>query len=492
MKNLVNEPTEEDLVQRNFTVDRPNVLVADRHHRAPDARRERSTAVWSSTPTAAGSSAGRSTGAARRRWSTTRWPWRASHEGPGPDRSSTRTTAASSPSWGFSELIRTSGLVGSMGTIGDCYDNAPMESFWGSMQIELLNRKKWRTKIELSIAIAEWIEHFYNPERLHSSLGYVPPVEFEASARSIHLGLTLIRVDPRNRVKVIRLREQGPVGRPTSGRRAPESVRRRRRGGAGQAKPGRAPDRGPPRHGRDRGDRDPSRRPGVPGRSRLGSGPHRVLRDGGRPPLASRARPVGRGSARATAGPVRRRPDPMGRRDERGDRPPPVRSPARRRGPRRPDDRGHDGRGVGWPRVGSGPEPDRGPTRRRVVDARPSRFHRCGPRVARAHGRPRARQLHSGGQSGRLDPIRRLRRGPGRTRYGHGPAPRRRQSSDAPPARGRRTARERRRARRRAQVAGPRAGVRPHAVRRPTPASPCCGRSSSGSPRPIAWKWSRP
>ena len=67
-----------------------------------------------------------------------------------------------------------------MGTIGDCYDNAPMESFWGSMQIELLNRKKWRTKIELSIAIAEWIEHFCNPERLHSSLGYVPPVDFDA------------------------------------------------------------------------------------------------------------------------------------------------------------------------------------------------------------------------------------------------------------------------------------------------------------------------
>jgi IS30 family transposase len=46
-------------------------------------------------------------------------------------------------------------LLGSMGTVGDCDDNAPMESFWGSTQIELLNRKKWRTKIELSIAIAE-------------------------------------------------------------------------------------------------------------------------------------------------------------------------------------------------------------------------------------------------------------------------------------------------------------------------------------------------
>jgi len=48
------------------------------------------------------------------------------------------------------------------------------------MQIELLNRKKWRTKIELSIAIAEWIENSYIRERLHSSLGYRPPVEFEA------------------------------------------------------------------------------------------------------------------------------------------------------------------------------------------------------------------------------------------------------------------------------------------------------------------------
>ena len=79
----------------------------------------------------------------------------------------------------LSGLIRTKSLMGSMGTIGDSY-NTPMESFWGSMQIEMLNRKKWRTKIELSIAIAEWIEHFYNPERLHSSLGYLPPMEFEA------------------------------------------------------------------------------------------------------------------------------------------------------------------------------------------------------------------------------------------------------------------------------------------------------------------------
>ena len=66
-----------------------------------------------------------------------------------------------------------------MGTVGDCYDNAPMESFWGSMQIELLNRQKWRTKIELAVAMADYIEHFYNPDRRHSSLDYLTPNEFE-------------------------------------------------------------------------------------------------------------------------------------------------------------------------------------------------------------------------------------------------------------------------------------------------------------------------
>jgi putative transposase len=75
--------------------------------------------------------------------------------------------------------VRNYGLMGSMGTIGDCYDNAPMESFWGSMQIELLNRQKWRTKIELSIAMADYIVHFYNEERRHSSIDYLTPNEFE-------------------------------------------------------------------------------------------------------------------------------------------------------------------------------------------------------------------------------------------------------------------------------------------------------------------------
>lgn len=54
-----------------------------------------------------------------------------------------------------------------------------MESFWSSMQIELLDRKKWKTRLELANAIFDYIEIFYNRQRRHSSLGYRTPIEFE-------------------------------------------------------------------------------------------------------------------------------------------------------------------------------------------------------------------------------------------------------------------------------------------------------------------------
>ena len=58
-----------------------------------------------------------------------------------------------------------------------------MESFWSSMQNELLNRKKWNTRLELTNAMFEYIEVFYNRQRRHSSLGYVSTVEFELSMK---------------------------------------------------------------------------------------------------------------------------------------------------------------------------------------------------------------------------------------------------------------------------------------------------------------------
>lgn len=82
-------------------------------------------------------------------------------------------------SWAFTQKIRSAGLLPSFGTVGDALDNAMMESFWSSMQIELLNRKKWRTRIELANAIFEYIEVFYNRRRRHSSLGYQTPTDFD-------------------------------------------------------------------------------------------------------------------------------------------------------------------------------------------------------------------------------------------------------------------------------------------------------------------------
>jgi len=82
-------------------------------------------------------------------------------------------------SWLFGSRLRDAGLMGSMGAVGSAYDNALMESFFGSMQIELLDRRPWRTRSELANAIFEWIEAFYNPVRRHSSLGNHSPLQFE-------------------------------------------------------------------------------------------------------------------------------------------------------------------------------------------------------------------------------------------------------------------------------------------------------------------------
>ncbi len=82
-------------------------------------------------------------------------------------------------SWAFTARARQSGLVPSMGSIGDCYDNAMIEAFWSGMQVELLNTRRWRTRVELANAIFEYIEIFHNRRRRHSSLGMRTPIEYE-------------------------------------------------------------------------------------------------------------------------------------------------------------------------------------------------------------------------------------------------------------------------------------------------------------------------
>lgn len=82
-------------------------------------------------------------------------------------------------SWAFTTRAKQSGLVPSMGSIGDCYDNAVIESFWSRMQVELLDRQRWRTRLELANAMFDYLEIFHNRRRRHSALGWLTPIEFE-------------------------------------------------------------------------------------------------------------------------------------------------------------------------------------------------------------------------------------------------------------------------------------------------------------------------
>ena len=82
-------------------------------------------------------------------------------------------------SWVFGHRLREAGLLGSMGRVASSVDNTMIESFWSTMQRELLDQKTWTTRTELASAIFEWIEAWYNPRRRHSSLGDLSPVEYE-------------------------------------------------------------------------------------------------------------------------------------------------------------------------------------------------------------------------------------------------------------------------------------------------------------------------
>jgi putative transposase len=80
----------------------------------------------------------------------------------------------------FGERCRKMGVRPSMGSVGDAYDNAMAESFFASLECELIDRKSWQTKTEARLALFAWIEGWYNPRRRHSALSYLSPVNFEA------------------------------------------------------------------------------------------------------------------------------------------------------------------------------------------------------------------------------------------------------------------------------------------------------------------------
>jgi putative transposase len=81
----------------------------------------------------------------------------------------------------FGKRCERAGVRPSMGSVGDAYDNAMAESFFATLECELLDRRPLRTQVEAGMAVFEFIEGWYNPHRRHSSLGYRSPNEFERS-----------------------------------------------------------------------------------------------------------------------------------------------------------------------------------------------------------------------------------------------------------------------------------------------------------------------
>ncbi len=79
----------------------------------------------------------------------------------------------------FGQRCREAGVRPSMGSVGDAYDNALCESFFATLECELLDRRRFKTQAEARMAVFEFLEGFYNPQRRHSALGYLSPINYE-------------------------------------------------------------------------------------------------------------------------------------------------------------------------------------------------------------------------------------------------------------------------------------------------------------------------
>jgi putative transposase len=80
----------------------------------------------------------------------------------------------------FGSRLRQLGIRASMGSVGDCFDHALVESFFATLECELIDRRHWRTREEARLEVFWWLEAVYNRTRRHSSIGYLSPMEFEA------------------------------------------------------------------------------------------------------------------------------------------------------------------------------------------------------------------------------------------------------------------------------------------------------------------------
>jgi len=196
-----------DLVARNFTTDRPNRLwVADITYIPTWAGFlylavvldvcSRRIVGWSMATTLATQLVVDALNMAL----TTRRPKDVIHHS---DQGSQYTSIA------FGERCREAGVRPSMGSVGDAYDNAMCESFFATLECELLDRHRFKTQAEARIAIFEFIEGFYNPRRRHSSIGYLSPIDYERQIAT--------NPDAHQPAVVLAAVKDKPFGRPQSG-----------------------------------------------------------------------------------------------------------------------------------------------------------------------------------------------------------------------------------------------------------------------------------
>ena len=79
------------------------------------------------------------------------------------------------------------GMRVSMSRVGDCWDNAIAESFFSMLEAELLCRNRFHSHAQAIVAVSEYIDHFFNPQRRHSTIGYISPIEYELRWQSLQL-----------------------------------------------------------------------------------------------------------------------------------------------------------------------------------------------------------------------------------------------------------------------------------------------------------------
>jgi len=86
-------------------------------------------------------------------------------------------------SFDFTQALQDHKILGSLGSTGDCYDNAMADAFVDSFKTELIRDRVWQTRSQMELAVVEWVG-WYNHSRLHSALGHVPPAEYEEAFTS--------------------------------------------------------------------------------------------------------------------------------------------------------------------------------------------------------------------------------------------------------------------------------------------------------------------